>query len=51
MSSIYTNTNLAAFNAKQIRQAAVNTGVMTPSSSNHGKNVAPSTLRSAIQAL
>lgn len=51
MSSIYTNTNTAAFNPKQIRQAAINVGVMTPTSNNHGKNVSPATLIAAVKAL
>jgi len=50
MSSIYTNTNINAFNEKQLRQAAVNVGVLTPSSNNHGKAATPATIKAAIQA-
>lgn len=50
MSSIYTNTNVNAFNRKQAVQAAKNVGVITPTSNNHGPNTSAATLITAVKA-
>lgn len=50
MSSIYTNLNINAFNRKQARMAAVNTGVITPTSNNHGQDTSKDTWINAVKA-
>lgn len=50
MSSIYTNLNINAFNRKQARMAAVNTGVITTTSNNHGQDTSKDTWINAVKA-
>jgi hypothetical protein len=50
MSSIFTNTNTFAFNSKQIRKAAVDTGVITASSNNHPPQGTPAANIAAVRA-